>query len=216
VIKYPDPVRVENALSDFEAQDRVTSPPQGAIVCFGSSSMRGWHKTIVADLAPLTVIPRGFGGSTMHDALHFADRVVTAYRPRAVVVYEGDNDIAMGIPAEKVFDSFAQLVSRIRQTLPDSRIYFLSIKPSPSRWNKWEEMTRANTMIRDFCTTSPGMMFIDVATPMLDASGNPKPEIYLKDKLHMNADGYRIWADAVKPMLMEKEAKFEPAPATAP
>ena len=94
---YRDPTRFEQQIQAFETTDQQAFPPQNAIVCTGSSSMRGWHDTIADDLAPLTVIPRGFGGSNMNDALHYADRIALAYKPRAIVVYEGDNDIAQGI-----------------------------------------------------------------------------------------------------------------------
>jgi len=89
--------KYEKEIQDFESADRKQFPPPGAIVCIGSSSMKGWHSTIVNDLAPLTIIPRGFGGSSMNDALHYVDRIVIPYKPRAVAVYEGDNDIADGI-----------------------------------------------------------------------------------------------------------------------
>ena len=94
---YPNPERFEKAVQAFEAKDKKDPPPASAIVCTGSSSMVGWHKTIRNDLAPLTVIPRGFGGSTMNDVLYYAERVAIPYRPRAILVYEGDNDIACGI-----------------------------------------------------------------------------------------------------------------------
>lgn len=210
---YPDPKRYEKDISAFEAQDRVTSPPTGAIVCIGSSSMRGWHKTIHQDLAPLTIIARGFGGSTMNDAIYYANRMVIAYKPRAVVVYEGDNDIAAGIPAEKLRDGFATFVNKVRAALPDVRIYYMSTKPSPSRLAKWPETQRANELIRQYCEKGKDLTYIDVATPMLDNTKAPRLDIFLKDRLHMNPKGYEIWTKAVKPVLMAKEMQYEKAAA---
>src|SRR5687767_15921673 len=109
--------------------------------------MAGWHSTIKQDLAPLPVIPRGFGGSNMNDALHYVDRVVTRYRPRAVVIYEGDNDIGMGIAPERVRDTFVKFVNSVHRQLPETRIYVISIKPSPKRWELWGKVVEANRLL---------------------------------------------------------------------
>ena len=111
-IEYPDPNRFEEAILHFESLDSITFPPENAIVCVGSSSMRGWTGTITKDLAPLTVIPRGFGGSNMNDALYFSDRIILKYKPRAIVLYEGDNDIALGISPEIILEKFQEFAEK--------------------------------------------------------------------------------------------------------
>ena len=111
---YPSPERFEEAIQRYETEAGENPPPEGAIVCVGSSSMKGWHETIKTDLAPPTLIPRGFGGSNMNDALHYVDRIVLPYRPRAVIVYEGDNDVAQGITPEKIADTFSAFAGKSR------------------------------------------------------------------------------------------------------
>lgn len=202
---WPDPTRYENAIVAFEEEDAQTPPPAQAIVAVGSSSMRGWHKSIEEDLAPFVIIPRGFGGSNMHDVLHYTDRIVTAYNPKAVLLYEGDNDIAAGASAEVVFSTYMAFFKRVWAADSDVRIYVLSIKPSPSRWKHWPEMQRANELLKRQCNRDRRLIFIDVATPMLDSNGEPKPEIFLSDNLHMKRAGYEIWRDAVLPVLQKYE-----------
>ena len=115
--QYKDPARFESQVRAFEREDLRTPPPRGAIVTVGSSSMRMWNATVAEDLAPLTLIARGFGGSTMNDAAFYADRLVTPYHPRAVILYEGDNDLADGwgylrltpLPAGKTLVTWAVL-----------------------------------------------------------------------------------------------------------
>ncbi len=206
---YPNPDRFEPAIRQFEKQDGISRPPAGAIVCVGSSSMRKWHGMIHQDLAPLTVIARGFGGSNMNDLLHFLDRVVLVYRPRAVMIYEGDNDTAGDIPPAKIAATFHAVVARIHKTLPDARVYFLAIKPSVKRWHLWPRMQEANRLIAAQCGADPRLTFIDIATPMLDADGHVKQDIFENDNLHMNRKGYVIWRNVVRPLLMQKEARFE-------
>lgn len=206
---YPDPGRYEETIQGFENSDKEQAPPRDAIVCIGSSSMRGWHQDMDEDLKPLTVIPRGFGGSNMNDALHYADRIVLPYKPRAVVLYEGDNDVAGGITPEKIKDTFNEFVGKIHAELPETRIYFLSIKPSISRWRIWPQMAEANRLIEQECAERDLLTYIDVATGMLDEEGKPLKNIFKADNLHMNREGYVIWRDAVRPVLIEKELQFE-------
>ena len=193
----------------FEVSDSEKSPPKGAIVCIGSSSIRGWHDTIHKDLAPLTVIPRGFGGSNMNDALHYADRIVLPYKPRAIVLYEGDNDIAQGIKPKTIADTFRLFVDKIHGELPECRIYFLSIKPSIKRWHLWPKMKKANRLIAEACSEVGRLTYVDVASGMLNNEGNPRKEIFLEDDLHMTHAGYTLWQSALKPILIEAELQYE-------
>lgn len=207
---YGQPEQFEEAIRAFEKTDEINFPPTGAIVCIGSSSIRGWHSTITDDLAPLSIIPRGFGGSNMNDALHYTDRIVFPYKPRAVIVYEGDNDIAQGMAPEKIKDTFRGFVRKVHEELPECRIYFLSIKPSISRWPLWPKMKEANSLIAAECAKDKRLTFVDVASGMLDDDGNPRKEIFKEDNLHMTSGGYVIWRNALKPILLEGELQFEP------
>ena len=206
---FGDPARFEKTISAFEAADKLAPPPKGAILCTGSSSMRGWHHRIADDLASLTVIARGFGGSNYYDVLHYADRVVLAYQPRAVLLYEGDNDVAAGIPAAQIHETFQALVARLRGRLPELRIYVIGAKPSIRRWQKWPQMVAANALVRATCDADPALTYIDVSASMMDAYGMPRAEIFVADSLHMNDAGYDAWTVAVAPVLLEGEAAHE-------
>ena len=190
---FADPQRFAEAIAAFEMADAAAPVPPGGIVCTGSSSMRGWHHRIAKDLAPLTVVPRGFGGSNYYDLLHYADRVVLAYQPRAVLLYEGDIDVAAGIPAAQIHETFLALVARLRGRLPALRIYVIGAKPSIARWDKWPQMIEANALVRTACDEDPWMTYIDVSPGMLQTDGMPRPEIFVADNLHMNGAGYDSW-----------------------
>jgi len=210
---YPDPARLEPEVQAFEAAARDSAPPVGAIVCLGSSSMRMWHDRIAADLSPLTVVPRGFGGSTMYDALVYLPRLALGLEPRALLLYEGDNDIDFGVSPEGVADTFAALVEETETALPGTRIYVLSIKPSPARWKVWPAMEEANRLLAGACDADSLLTYVDVATPMLGPDGRPLSRIFLPDSLHMNEDGYAIWTEAIRPVLVEGEGGWEGATA---
>jgi hypothetical protein len=205
----PDPARWEQTIQTWEAEDRAQPPPEGAIVFIGSSSIRFW-RTVHEDMAPLTVIHRGFGGSWMRDAVHYADRIVTNYKPRAVVLYEGDNDVGGGsLSPEGLLSGFEAFVAKVQAELPETRIYFLAIKPSVLRWDNWNAMNRANMLVKAATESSDLLTYVDVATPMLDPDGTPPRDLFVADMLHMKPRGYEIWTSVVRPLLMEREGRYE-------
>ncbi len=192
----------------FAMSDAVVPRPEGAIVAVGSSSMRFWHERIKEDLAPLTIIPRGFGGSTMNDVLHHLDRLVLQYKPRAVMIYEGDNDVSKGIHNDFIVNRYQLAIERIHAQDKTTRIYLFSVKPSISRIEMWPQMQALNSQLQAICDEDQRLIYVDVATPMLK-DGKPLPHIFVADDLHMNAAGYDIWRDAVRPVLIQGEARFE-------
>src|SRR5512136_620806 len=139
----------EWSISRFEAQDRAKPPAKDAIVFTGSSSITFW-KTLEQDMAPLPVINRGFGGSKIHQVAHYVDRIVVPYRPRAVVLFAGTNDIAGSKPktAQQVFDGYLTFVQAVHTALPETPIYYISITPTPSRWKYWPMVREANRLIQ--------------------------------------------------------------------
>ena len=203
----PDPKRFEPEISAFEAKDKLSSPPIGAILFTGSSSIRKWHPTLAADMAPLAVLGRGFGGSIMDDLLFFAPRVIITYKPKIVVIYEGDNDIAMGMEPENIRDAFQAIQSLVHTQLPKCQIYALSIKPSPSRWDKWPAMKRTNELIEAVCAGKPWLHYVDVATVILGKDGKPRLDLFIADQLHLSDKGYEAWTTILKPLLLAANKK---------
>lgn len=171
------PNRYEKTIAQFEQSDKKQPPPENAILFVGSSSIRMW-KTFKQDMYPLTVINRGFGGSQFTDAIHFADRIVLPYKSSMIVVYEGDNDIAAKKTPETVFKDYKRFVEEVRESLPEVPIFFMTIKPSPSRWSMWDNMKKANELIEQYTRLHDGLEYIDVSTPMLDKNGKVRPEIF--------------------------------------
>ncbi len=195
----------EPAIRDFEEQDKVHPPKPGCIVFAGSSSFRFWD-TLVSDMKPLDVINRGFGGSEFSDLDMYATRIVVAYHPRAVVVYEGDNDLAEGSSKtpEMVANDFRKFVQIVHGALPDTWIYILSIKPSNLRRKQWPEMKAANKLMQDYAATQQRVQYIDIATMAFDANGNLPADLFRSDGLHPTAKLYAKWTAIIKPILLKR------------
>lgn len=196
----PAEVRWENDLAKFEAADRESPPARGGILFLGSSSIRRWD-TLVEDFPGLPVLNRGFGGSHMSDAAALVDRLVFPYAPRQIVLYEGENDLNNGKSPERILADFRTLLTRVRNQLPRCRISVIAIKPSPKRWHLKEAIHTTNRLLGESADTDPQLDFIDVFTPMLDPDGQPRPELFIEDGVHMTSTGYAIWTTAARPFL---------------
>jgi lysophospholipase L1-like esterase len=186
-------------IRSIEARATEAPPESGTIIFTGSSSIRTWE-TLGRDMAPLPVLNHGFGGSQLSHVLHYAPQILFPYHPRIIVVYAGDNDLAGGPKTPtSVANDFSALVDAIRAEVPDTRVFFLSIKPSIARIDRWPEMEYANRLIQEICDGDSRLSYVDVATPMLDADGKPREELFSWDGLHMNEEGYALWTSIVRP-----------------
>jgi len=190
----------EKEILAYEAADRTNPPPRGAILFIGSSSIRLW-KTLAADFPRHAVINRGFGGSQIADSVRHTPRLVLPHRPRLVVLYAGGNDINAGKTPEQVLADYRAFVQGIHAALPDTRIACISIAPNPARWKQVERVRAANALLEAQTRTDPRLRFINVFPHMLGPDGLPQPDIFVQDRLHMNAAGYQIWTRVVAPFL---------------
>ncbi len=187
-------------IDKFTQADAVTPPPRDAVVFVGASSIRRWT-TLAADFPGVILINRGFGGSELTDSVFYADRIILPYAPRLVVIYAGENDLQAGKSPESVLADFQKISAKIHAALPNTRIIFLAIKESPSRVKIRENVLRANALVAADCAKDPRRLFVDVATPMLDAAGKPRPDLFVEDQLHLKPAGYAIWTKTLAPFL---------------
>ena len=189
-----------NDILRFKKQDSIVPPVKNAILFVGSSSFAKWKD--VADYFPgYIIVNRGFGGSTLLDVIRYAYDIIVPYQPKQVFIYAGDNDLAEGASVAEVVTRLKTLFQLIRINVPNATMDYISIKPSPSRENLMPKMKEANKQIEAFLKTQKNAGFINVFSPMLNADGKPKPEIFVEDRLHMNADGYAIWKKTILPYL---------------
>ena len=199
----PSPERWEEEIRRLERHPQATPSVAGGVLFVGSSSVRMWD-SLPDDMSPLRVVRRGFGGARTADVLHYAKRLVLPHRPRAIVYYAGDNDLAdpgKHANPQTVRDNFRNFVETIRDAGQSPDIYFVSIKPSPTRMPHWAAMARANKLVERYASSEPGVTYIDVANRMLDSRGQPRAELYGQDGVHLSAHGYALWSSILKPVL---------------
>jgi lysophospholipase L1-like esterase len=204
-----DPNRWNDAIAQFARWDSKNAILENPILFVGSSSIVMWKS---ANAFPdLPVINRGFGGSHTSEVTYFADRIVLPYKPKTIVFYAGDNDIAGGKTPQRVADDFRAFERKVHAALPETRILYIAIKPSRARWNHWPNMNQANKLINEFCKSSDKLTFVDIATPMLRKSGKsegpPPADLFVEDGLHLSDKGYALWNETLRPVIEQKSVE---------
>jgi lysophospholipase L1-like esterase len=182
----------EKAISQFETSATTRPVKIGGTVFIGSSSFTRW-KTLEKDMAAFDAVNRGFGGSRSDDILYYASRILTPLRPTRIVYYCGGNDLASKRSAEIVIENFKLFVTVVRHELPAAQIYFVAQNVTPKRAVYAEGDREINQAIAAWAMKVPGVHYLDAQTGLLDAGGNPRPDLFVKDGIHLNDDGYRIW-----------------------
>lgn len=190
------PEKWTKAIDAFTAADQTNPPPPDGVVFVGSSSIVRWA-SLQKDFPGVKALNRGFGGSELADSVFYADRIVIPYKPRIVVLYAGENDLQTGRTPEAVLADFKAFVAKVHAALPKTRIVYIAIKPSPSRAKIKDQVVRANDLIAAVCARDPRLAFADVYTPMLTITGEMRPELFVKDMLHLNEAGYALWTPIV-------------------
>jgi lysophospholipase L1-like esterase len=196
-----NPDRWEPDIKKFEDADRANPLPRGGVVFIGSSSIVRWNLPGCFPELGARAINHGFGGSLIGDSTRYADRLVTAFKPRVVVFYAGDNDIVTNETAGQIAAEFPKFVETVHATLPATKIIFISIKPSIQRWAAVDKGRAANAIVKKYCETHPNLTYLDIEPQMLGADGKPRADLLVEDGLHMRDAGYKIWTAAIKPLL---------------
>ncbi len=196
-----DPYPFETEIRKYEYLDLRFPPEPGKILFVGSSSIRMWDE-LETDMQPLNVLNRGFGGSTAEHLLHFLDRIIVPYQPSKIVIYEGDNDIVGGTLPDDFLKNCEEIVSEIQRSLPETPVYFLSVKPSPQRYSYWPQMQEANRLLSALADKNANVHYIHLADEMHDDQNRLRNDLFLPDGVHLNRSGYAIWTRVIQARLM--------------
>ena len=193
-----DPLVWDSDIKTFA--ERGVGEPE-SLLFVGSSSIRFWGE-LAEDMAPVPVINRGFGGSKIGDVVYYADTLFQADNPRAIVVFVGTNDMTpqQTKSVGTMTAGFSAMMSALRKQHPDVPVYYIAITPSPLRWAIWDEAVAVNDAIQTRISQMPNTHFIDTGEALM-SDGEPNPENYVFDRLHLSAKGYDIWAEIIRSRL---------------
>jgi 2-keto-4-pentenoate hydratase/acetyl esterase/lipase/lysophospholipase L1-like esterase len=192
--------RFEKQVLTYEAADKASPPPQGAILLAGDSQFFRW-KTVREDLAGYTIVNRGIDSFQFSDLLHYTDRLVLPHKPRMIILHVGGNDVHNGKTPERLLADFQAFVAKVHAVLPGVPIAFSSTTPGPGRWDEADRRKAANKLLKDYIATQPGLHFIDLWDAMLTANGKPREDLWVEDRVHPNHAGYLIRTQIMRPLL---------------
>ena len=196
----PDFTKWEREIAEFERADQIKASPQGAVLFTGSSTIRLWA-TLAQDFPQAPLLNRAFGGSQIADATHFAPRIIFPYAPRAIYLRAGGNDLWAGKSVEAVFADYKDFVATVHAKLPNTDIIYIALSPSIARWGQADKELALNTLIAAHVKGQARLRFIDTYDMVLGPDGRPRPELFVADQLHFNAEGYKLLAAKVRPDL---------------
>lgn len=210
---YISPAQAEAARFDdeihvFAIEDEVRPAPDCATLFVGSSSIRFWFG-IDQDFPGRKIIKRGFGGATIADVNYRFDAVVAPYKPQQIVIYAGENDLDLGMTPEATAAQLGAFMLRKREVHGTTPVFFIAAKPSPARWQQYAAQGDFNNRIKAMAAGADDLIFIDIVTPMLE-NGEPKSELFISDRLHMNAKGYALWQQHVGTALSTAKSSKSP------
>lgn len=183
--------------------DKMYKPPAHPVLFIGSSSIRKWDD-VQYTFAKYKALNRGIGGAVINDIIYYADDLIFAYQPKQIVLYVGENDVVNEKEtADTILNRTIRLFKLIRAKMPDVPIVYISMKPSPSRDKFVQKAIDTNLLIKNFLAADKNVVYVDIFHKMLDKDGKSRPELFVKDMLHMNPQGYAIWNKAVKHHLLK-------------
>jgi lysophospholipase L1-like esterase len=193
-------MRFEKEIVAYEAADAKAMPPEQAVLFSGASGIRLW-KSLATDFSEFQVINRGFGGSQIADCTYYADRVILPYKPQLIVFQAGGNDLNAGKSPEQILADFKTFVAKVHTALPDVKIVYMSIQPSPARWSQAEKQIKTNALIAKYSEIEKNITYVNAWNAFLNAEGQPRDELFVADKLHHNNAGYAVRTSLIKPVL---------------
>lgn len=198
--KPHDFAKWEKEIAAYEEADKSNPPPKGGCLFIGSSTIRLW-KTLETDFPEHKVINRGFGGSEIVDATHFADRLIFPHAPKQIFLRAGGNDIHNGRTPKQVAKDFSEFVRVVRTRLPEAEIIYIAVSPAPARWGESDKYRALNKRIRKMALDMPRVSFVDCYDISLERPGHARPDVFVEDRLHFSPTGYHLLAERVRPFL---------------
>jgi lysophospholipase L1-like esterase len=177
--------------------------PQPDAVLFVGSSVIDFWKTLPEDLPGIQTINHGVAATTYSAVYDEIESVIVPYRTRRIVMYSGDNDLAWGRSVDSVFETFQKAAEKIHALLPESKIFVISVKPSRilTRRIHIGQVRRVNAMMKTFAESTDYVTFVNVFDAMLAPDGAPNGDLFVWDGIHMNHEGYKLWASILRPYL---------------
>ncbi len=159
------------------------------------------------EFAPLKAANFGIGGDrTQHVLWRIQNGELDSIKPRVIMLMIGTNNSGSN-SAEEIADGITAIVKEIKKRSPESKVLLLGVFPRGEKPNAGrEKLAKVNEIISKLDDGGKTVKYLDIGKKFVEPDGTISREI-MPDFLHLSSKGYQIWADAVKPTILEMLGK---------
>jgi hypothetical protein len=198
----------EDEIKKLEVLDKKETYSNQAVLFIGSSSIRLW-KSIEEDLDTYEPIKRGYGGAHYYDIIHFTNRLVSPHKVKAIAIFVA-NDITgkenginnqtvnRDLSPKEVLRLVKFVTKEIRKSHEKVPVFFIETTPTSKRWKVWDKISKANDLIENYTSKYENLYYINTRSFYIGSDGMPNDSLFVKDKLHLNREGYKLWGKIIK------------------
>lgn len=144
------------------------------------------------------------GEHTEHTLGHIAGGILNGLNPKVVVIMIGTNNIGhiADERPEWTAAGIKEIVNTVHVKLADAKVLLLGVFPREGKDSRHRKQIEEINAIISKLDDGKKTRYLDLTAKFTDENGEI-PKAIMPDGLHPNAAGYKIWAEAMQPLLTE-------------
>ena len=194
------PVTVANATE--QSLRKLNSPKnsanRGKVVLMGSCLMDRWE-SVYSAFGSTRVINNAVPESTFQNWIHWGVRLAGDYKPKALVVCLGIENLRNGSCRSglQMAEQMQAVLGVIHKKTKKTKIFFCSLPLLPGRGLEWDMVAEYNEKMKAFCKANPKYMtYLKLAESLM--SGNtPKASYFYGTHTWLSKSGYGVMKNVV-------------------
>jgi lysophospholipase L1-like esterase len=116
----------------------------------------------------------------------------------------GINNIIAGDSPSEITEGIKEVVNSIRRKMPDTKILLLGPLPTGIKKDASSrlcyDVVQQNLVLVKF---DKSVTFNNIGASFIAKDGSLDASLYLSDGMHLNANGYKVWANDMFPVISE-------------
>jgi lysophospholipase L1-like esterase len=143
------------------------------------------------------------GDQTQHVLWRLQNGELDGIQPKVVMLMIGTNNMG-GNTAEQIAEGVIAVVKEIHKRSPTTKVLLLGIFPRSKNADDSvrEKIKQTNSIIAKLDDGGKTVKYLDIGDKFLEPDGSLSKDI-MYDFLHLTAEGYKRWADAVEEPIKE-------------
>ena len=203
------PIRHQEKLNELK---QMKASPE--IVLVGDSITHLWEEPMGTEINAKPIWNEYYGEYRTYNIGYCGDRTehviwriqngeVDGITPKVAVVLIGTNNSDdRQDPAEEIGLGISVIIDELQQRLPTTNILLLALFPRTDNVDYHRINTQTNTIVQAHYADSNAVSYLDINDHFYQDSEKQSTQGILPDGVHLTEEGYRIWAEAMKPTLL--------------